>query len=131
MKNIATLLVLIVFVFFSCKNNPRKKPITEDEKNSYLKTGEMIVSQSFGVLSTTLRSAYDSNGISGAIKYCSVKAYPLIDSLSKAHNVKIKRTSLQIRNSENTALANEKLVLEYYEDLFYKKEKLVHKLEVI
>ncbi len=45
----------------------------------------------------------ESGGVAGAVKYCNLAAYPLLDSLSKANYATIRRTSTKLRNPANAA----------------------------
>ena len=132
MKRIILFAVIIgIFTSFSCTNKEKKKQLSEEKMEIYLDQGKLITSLSFGVLSKTLRKAYINDGVSGAIKYCSLKAHPLIDSLSKEYSVRIKRTSLQIRNQENSPAAYEKEILDYYADQFDKREDLLPEVKML
>ena len=60
-----------------------------------------------------------------------IKAYPLIDSLSGEYNVKIRRTSLLVRNLENTPTNLEKEILNYYADQFDNGEDLLPQVRML
>lgn len=57
-----------------------------------------------------------ANGITGAINYCNINAYPLLDSLSKANNVYIKRTSQRLRNPNNIPSESEAAMLQTFQE---------------
>lgn len=66
-------------------------------------------------LLATLQAAIQRQGLQEAVQYCNLKALPLMDSLSKAHNARVRRTSLQVRNPENTPTELEEQLLQAYQ----------------
>ncbi len=81
----------------------------------WLEEGLEIQQATFATLSGELRSAMESGGVSEALKYCNVAAYPLTDSLSAAYGVSIRRATRRARNPENRATQRESEVLSAYE----------------
>ncbi len=112
--NIALSFFLSFFILFlSCETT--KTTLTQEQEKEYLKKGQTLALQTFGVLGGQLQKALKEGGVEHAIGYCNTAAYPLVDSLSKANQANIKRTSLQLRNPKNKANASELNVLKTYE----------------
>ncbi len=119
------LLAISVALINSCNESAKKKTagekiskeekLSKAEKKEYRKTGKKIVKASFGALSSHLKFAMESGGVEGAIQYCSVKAIPLVDSLSESNNVDIRRTSLKYRNLQDKPTDFEKKMLNYFQ----------------
>lgn len=131
MDKIKILVIIILFAGISCtQRSAKEKQLIQERKDLYLEQGQIISSLSFGTLSKTLRNAYDAGGVKGAVKYCKLKAHPLIDSLSFAYDAKIKRTSLQLRNKENTPTAAEKEMLLFYTSKIESDEEIIHEVKV-
>ncbi|KAA3638643.1 MAG: DUF3365 domain-containing protein [Bacteroidetes bacterium] len=89
-------------------------PETVDLK-TYEGLGTQITAASFLTLSGKVKSAMQEGGVTNAVEYCKVSAYPIIDSLSQAHNASISRTSLKPRNYKNSPVPREKSVLKQFE----------------
>ncbi len=75
----------------------------------------MLAQQSFAALSGRLMGAIETGGVPHAIQYCHSAALPLVDSLSKVYNANIRRTSLKVRNPQDTPLDWEKAILQSYQ----------------
>ena len=125
MLNTKNILIIFSTLFlFSCSNQTttedKEKNVVEkieDERVDtlqYLEKGSEIAKATFKVLSTNLQTAMGKGGVNEAINFCSVNAQPLTDSLSKYHNVTIKRTSNKIRNPLNAPTDLENIVLDKY-----------------
>lgn len=120
-----TLAVAIVssLTMMACNNNETKKINQEDisKKNivvadsTIAKKGKSIAMGTFKVLSSKLKAAIQSGGPVAGIGVCSTEAMKLTDSISKANNVVIKRTSLKYRNEKNTASNSERIILESWQ----------------
>jgi Protein of unknown function (DUF3365) len=108
MRILSTLMILIGFVVLlaQCTNpapEPKATALTPETEQAYLEKGKAIAGAAFMTLSGKLSAALDSGGVAGAVKYCNLAAYPLLDSLSKANNAVIRRTSSKLRNPANAA----------------------------
>lgn len=84
---------------------------------NYTEKGRSICKQTFEILNSNLKTAMQKGSIAYAITYCNTTAQPLTDSLSKANNVTIKRTSLQLRNPANQPTEVEKALLQHFQQL--------------
>ncbi len=124
MKKIYSLLLALT-VLLACQ--------TEEEKQksalvkAYTRVGDQITKQSFASLSGRLKAAMKEGGPIYAIQFCNEQALPLTDSLSKAFQVKIKRTSLRLRNEQNTPDSLELYMLGLYEQIEKMQKPLVSK----
>ena len=128
MKNKLTLLLLAIFftAIISCENKEQKTapPTASFDKKEYHKKGKKIAMATFTALSGKLQSAMKEGGVPNAVKYCSLSAYPLVDSLSKVHHADIRRVSLKARNPKDAPTPAEKTILEQYEMASKKGGKL-------
>ncbi len=88
--------------------------LTEQQKQAYLEKGQDISMATFSALSSQLASALRESGVEGAVEYCNLVAYPLVDSLSAVHDATIRRTSFKVRNPKDAPTAQERAVLEEY-----------------
>jgi hypothetical protein len=77
--------------------------------------GEEIASALIKTLLGELQNSINQKGLKGSVSYCSERAIPLTDSLSKAYGVKIKRTSFKFRNPKNKPDKMEERALSFFE----------------
>lgn len=110
MRYIICSLIFLNLVFTACENN---SPVSKTESSNdvseeiYIEKGKIIAENAFKTLSGNLKKAMQEGGVEHAIKFCNINASKLVKSLNKKHNVRIKRTSLKIRNQENTPTKKE------------------------
>ena len=107
----------------SSEQRTESKELTSKPKD-YLTEGKKITAIAFAALSSKLQSAMQEGGVANAVSYCNVAALPLIDSLSKAHTVDIKRTSLKYRNPIDAPTESEYEVLNTFSDQLQKEKSL-------
>jgi hypothetical protein len=114
-------LILITTILYSCSNDslPKQEEVTEIVTKSidsslYITDGKTISAAVFKSLSSNLKQAMTDGGVDSAIKFCSINAQPLTDSLSNYYQVAIKRTSHKIRNQKNAPNENELAVIDDY-----------------
>lgn len=101
MKNLFLLIGFVAFTI-SCKGKKTLESYTQLD-TTYLSRGNTIAKLSFEALSGELQKTMQRGGIDSALRYCNLRAYPLTDSLSAAHQVSIKRMSNKVRNPRNKA----------------------------
>lgn len=103
----------ILFVAFlnSCQQD---KELDEKTRTALTEKGKQISTNLSGALLTKLSSEIQENGTVEAIKYCSVNALPLTDSISKLEQVKISRVSHKNRNPANSANEEEMALIKNY-----------------
>jgi hypothetical protein len=97
------------------KSREIKKVSNSDVTEKAYQMGNLIAASAQQALFFELSNAIQQKGIDHALTYCSQKAIPLTDSLSKVHNVSISRTSLKLRNPKNQPNDFEKEILEAYQ----------------
>ena len=126
MKTFLTAISLFagLFLLAQCTNEKKAGELTSSEESKFLEKGKTIAAATFKELSGKLTSAIEEKGISGAIEYCNIAAMPLVDSLSKANNATIRRTSLRTRNPKNDPNNWERGVLADFEAKSQKGEEL-------
>jgi len=103
-------LIFIAVLLAACQSN-RPKDLSAEETAGYLEKGKQIVQASFSALSGQLSGAMQKGGVQNAVAYCNIKANPIMDSLSQAHQVTISRVTLRPRNPENLSDDNESEIL--------------------
>lgn len=138
MKKIILPLIVLLTIFASCKNDTSKKvegqkSTTEEVKvekkatdsPNYIQEGVKIAKSTGKTLKGKLTAAVEKGGLVNGIKVCNGVAQKLMDSMSVVHNVKIKRTSLKLRNLKNDAPNQEELaILSQYHKQIAKGEKI-------
>ena len=92
-----TILLFLSISFFSCSND-----LSKEEVEHYTAKGNLIVTKTAGELSGNLLSKMKEGGIPLAVEYCNIEALPLTSKISETEQVHIKRTSLKVRNSQNS-----------------------------
>jgi len=100
--------ILAMLMLISCGD---KKQYNEEEMEVYSKKGQEIVLETFGVLRTHLMSSIQTGGIGYAVGYCNEEAQKLMDSMSQVKGVKIRRTTLNVRNPNDVPDAFEREAL--------------------
>jgi len=83
------------------------------EPMDYAQLGDVITAKTQDTLSRILNNTIREKGYAGSVDFCKLIA-PSIISLYEGKDIKIKRTSLQIRNFENQPDKNEAKQLEYF-----------------
>ncbi len=91
--------VFAVFLMFSCKQSTE---LDDKTRTELIEKGTRISTKLSGALQQKLSSEIQENGLVEAIKYCTVHALPLTDSLSNEEHVRISRVSHNNRNPKNT-----------------------------
>ena len=83
-----------------------------------------IASASQQVLGKNLVGKIEGEGTLAALAFCSERAYPLTDSLSRAQGVKIRRVTDKARNPDNLADEREHQLMDRYRDNLADGKKL-------
>jgi hypothetical protein len=110
-------LVTIVAIVQACDNSTSMDNSMSLNKRNHLDEGGEIAQNVFQVLSSELKQALDSGGVSNAINYCNLNALSITDSMSKKYGVEIRRTSQFYRNPKNSPTIHETKVLSNYQQL--------------
>lgn len=110
------LITFVLAVAFSCQSESQQK--TENsisyDTTAVVSEGQKIAKATFQTLSSNLKNAMAKGGVEYALQFCNVEAIPLTDSLSKNHDVSIRRASHKPRNPYNTADSLEAKVIKQY-----------------
>lgn len=114
--------LLVLILFSQCNNNE----LSKEEIDKYTQAGNKISSDTFLALSKKLKEKMQEGGPKEAIPYCNLKALSITDSMAQSYDVKIKRTSLKIRNSKNQPTKRETEILKQFDSI---KFPLVEKHE--
>lgn len=126
MKRPLTLVVLSIFYFLlhSCgdagsqQESPTGSNVVNDNweqlSDSLEKLGLKYTAELQGVLASHLMKAVKDSGVSYALQFCNVNAYPFTDSISKKYGVTISRVSHKPRNPDNQADEFEQLMIDQY-----------------
>lgn len=92
-----------------------KRVSEADIINRTRKLGDSITKQATAVFMGKISEKYAEGGYEAAAEFCSMKAYPLTDSLANEYKIFLKRVSNKNRNPDNVPSNLEKQVLEAYE----------------
>ena len=114
---------LILFTLISCKNENQQVVETTEKieipfdslKGEYIETGKQIAMESGKTLKSKLMESISKGGLENGLTVCNSVAQSMMDSLSKAHGVEIRRTTLKARNTKDKPLENELEILKMYE----------------
>ena len=126
MKTPMFLFLLLALSFAACTPAPKESeeradqeipPLTSEGQQQYLEKGKAMASATFAELSGRLTQALARGGVQEAVQYCNVVAMPLVDSLSKANNATIRRSSLKVRNPADKPTPAERAILNEYHTL--------------
>lgn len=130
MKKLWCLALLPALLFWNCNppQSERSKALEEEIESREIKKvsdgeitaaafqlGQELANKTQQVLGSNLKMALQDSGPQGAIEFCNIQAYPLVDSVEASMDVQIRRTSLKIRNPENEANALETRILQAYQ----------------
>jgi len=124
MKKIIGLLSLLLVVVFSCQQG-----LSIKEKENYTAKGKEIAQATFKSMAGEVGKNMKEGGVSQAAPFCNAHASDLTIEMEEKFNVNIKRTSLKLRNENNTPNEKEKTVLEQYQSLLDQGKELVPLVE--
>ncbi len=114
---------LFLFSIISCKNQNQQVAETtgnveisfDSLKGEYLETGKKIAMESGKTLKSKLMESITKGGLENGLTVCNSIAQSMMDSLSKAHGVEIRRTTPKARNTKDKPLEYELEILKIYE----------------
>ena len=119
MKNIVSIVSIIAIFLSSCQTD-----LTNKEKEKYLIKGKEIAQATVKKLGSNLMKNMKEGGTQQAIPFCNTAASPLTQEMAKKYNVTIKRTSLKIRNENNSPNEVEETILNQFATTISNNEKL-------
>lgn len=127
-SNVRLVLYLgIIGLLFSCsseKQNDSKLQLTKTQLEKAQSYGQAISKKSFIALSSTLKEKIATKGLDSAIHACQLVANPIIDSISEAEGVEIRRIAKRTRNRNNGPNKQEKHLIKLMERAQSAGEKL-------
>ena len=142
-----SIILLTSIIFFSCnfdKNKVDRSQFEEEISNREIKRvtdiqileqaykhGDVISKNSQKAIGGKLKMAIQQGGFSSAIGFCNASVSGIVDSLKSNYNAEIKRTSLKLRNPNNTPTDKEKQLLEAYQYSFDKKSPIKEGTQVL
>jgi hypothetical protein len=100
----------------------------EEVAAEYKEIGRKVLKTSFLTLTSEVSNAMKEGGVQHAVRYCNLKAYPLIDSLSEQYNVSIKRVAQKYRNPDNLMRPFEQELFMDYDSRNKQKESIMDKV---
>ena len=102
-----------------------KKEKTENiNKNEYLEKGMKIAKMTGKALKARLKAAVNEGGIQNGINTCNKVAQNMMDSLSNVYGIKVKRTTMKLRNEKDKPDQYELEILDMYAKMIKDGEKL-------
>ncbi len=127
MKKIIILLTLIISIT-ACQDESKNKheqvtateqPAHQDKKpafdhKAYKMKGMIIAKSTFKTFKSKIEAIGQKEGLPAVVDFCHDNAMKLTDSIGKAHQVVIKRTSHKLRNPDNKPDIDEEAVLNEY-----------------
>lgn len=131
MKKLSIFLFLVLLTAVACKNKTapsstseatktndsnKVKTLTDTEKETYIAKGKTIAKASFVGLSSKLKVAMKTGGPQKAVKFCNAQASVIVDSLMKANNASIRRTTDKLRSQANKPTDSETAQLMAYKN---------------
>ena len=137
MKKSILIAVIMLGLSFGCSSEKKSAQIDQtnesatstelsaEEKTMYMEKAQQMIQMTMKTLGRNLMSALKQQGTEYAVNFCKLNADPLVDSLQKAHNVKIRRATLKPRNQANQADSlEEDAILAFMEKIKQGESKL-------
>ncbi len=135
MKNIySILLVLLIVLFSACKNEKKEDRSLQQKKEnteaiskinpSYQQIGLNIAFTTKSQLGKNLMGTIKERGTVAALQFCNIKAIALTDSMATIHKARIKRVSDKTRNPNNRANETELKNIEVFKSMLTNKEEI-------
>ncbi len=91
-----------------------KPDLSVEEKRLYIERGRAIAVTTFSTLVGQLNQTIQDSGVAYAVRYCSIRSHPLLDSLAREQQAVIKRATLRVRNPADSADELEASVIRDY-----------------
>lgn len=128
MKKIGSLLLLSL-LFYSCGSNEKVSREVFEEVNKSMEIkkvneaeviqealvwGGEISKQAQEELLSALQQAIEKDGVPGAIRFCNVKALPILENVGNKYGVEIRRVSFDYRNPLDQPSTEEEGILDAY-----------------
>ncbi len=116
------LLGILAILFAACAETQKPSPKPDKQPAQmapakaildtakYLELGDDLMGETKRKISTTLVEAMEKGGVKYAAQFCNLVAYPIVDSMSKVHNARIRRVSDKPRNPNDAMNDDEQKV---------------------
>ena len=126
MKKLIYSLFVVLFnaLTIGCNSD---QPTVEINNPELLSRSKSLALEYSSTLKNNLKAAIVSDGVEGAIEFCSLHAVPITDSISKINTVEFKRVSHKNRNPHNKANATELQLIDDYITNYSKAPRLFKK----
>ncbi len=113
------LVLMMLIALWACRHQENTPEVSSGELDAWVKTqGNQIAAQAQQALSSQLKATMSSGGPQQAVRFCNTAALNITDTLSTGFDVNIKRTSLKLRNPQNSPTQIERVLLkEFQQDL--------------
>jgi len=98
----------------ACRPKTTNTPIAHPAEINYTSLGDSISMVAQQALMGQLMRAMEEGGSTHAVNFCSERAIPITDSLSKKYNCEIKRVALGNRNPDNRLTAADQKIYDSY-----------------
>lgn len=131
MKYIFSFVILSLIGLLACQPKGTISEVVPTEVPDTLQLGQEIAMTTFATLSKVLQQAIADGGIINAVQFCNIEAMPLTDSLSKAHQVEIKRLSDRYRNPANRPTPEEAGIMQDYQNQLANGKNITPRIETI
>lgn len=100
------------------------------DTTDYQERGTTVTDLTQQKLQAELQAAMKAGGPANAVAFCASRAQVLMDSMSQAHGVQIRRATMRPRNAVDRATAREELALEFYAQRQLASDSLLPTVEV-
>ena len=118
-KAIQLSLFLTTLFLVSCNQGEEGVTISEADKESTIVLGDSISKIAQATLMQNVSKAMKEGGPVHAVEFCNLRAIPLTDSISKAHQVIIERVTDKNRNpTNNLSTENDRTAWEKFKSAF-------------
>ncbi len=106
-------LFLLALLFSACEREENHRLL----ESRALELGTQISDSTQKMLAGNLKKAIAGGGVFHAIEYCNLEAMPITRKMEEKYGVKIKRTSLKVRNPQDRPDENERRLLMHFDSL--------------
>ncbi len=104
---------LLSLLFAACEKEANHRLI----ESRALELGTQISDSTQKMLAGNLKKAIAEGGVFHAIEYCNLEAMPITRKMEEKYGVKIKRSSLKVRNPQDKPTAEETKLLIHFDSL--------------
>tara|TARA_A100000171_G_scaffold52991_1_gene75086 strand:+ start:2044 stop:2649 length:606 start_codon:yes stop_codon:yes gene_type:complete len=106
------LIIPFILILAGCTNS--SSPSIDELTELAQSQGDEISILAQKTLGGQLKQAISEQGVTSAVQFCNVAAYPILDTLKTAPDATVKRASLRVRNQKDVPSDVERAILEQY-----------------